>query len=459
MGWCCCDHWENWDSWDGEDFVVAQESQKSQVTHLRNHPSALAWFNASDNAPPPLVERAYIDILEREHWPNPYVSSADDESTTVTGFSGVKMAGPYEYVPPVYWYDLEQRGAAFGFNTETSPGEAVPPLESLERFIPPEDYWPFNPVWRYHTGRGWYMKLGPFTQAIDRRYGEATGIADYAMKSQVIAYDNHRAMFEAYSRNKYLATGVVQWMMNNGWPSMIWHLYDYYLRPGGAYFGAKKSCEMLHVQYSYDDQSIVVVNSYYRDFPGLKVTARVFDFDLNEKSAQETTVDIPADSSTRVFFLPEIDDLTMTYFVKLTLTDAAGDLISDNFYWLSTKPVEFILNFSEQGPRVLQDADMTMLAELPPVALTVSDGSVAEADIPGEETLRATIANPTDALAFCVELRLINGPDGVDVLPITWSDNYFSLLPGEAKTITATYRRVDLNGKAPTLVIGGWNSH
>ena len=62
---------------------------------------------------------------------------------------------------------------------------------------------------------------------------------DFAAKSQIMAYEGIRAMFEAYSRNKYRSTGVIQWMLNNAWPGLIWHLYDYYLRPGGGYFGAK----------------------------------------------------------------------------------------------------------------------------------------------------------------------------------------------------------------------------
>ncbi len=43
--------------------------------------------------------------------------------------------------------------------------------------------------------------------------------------------------------NKYTATGVIQWMLNNAWPSLIWHLYDYYLVPAGGYFGTKKANE------------------------------------------------------------------------------------------------------------------------------------------------------------------------------------------------------------------------
>ena len=139
------------------------------------------------------------------------------------------------------------------------------------------------------------------------------------------AYEAHRAMMEAYGRNKYNSTGVIQWMLNNAWPSMIWHLYDWYLRPGGSYFGVKRACEPLHVQYSYDDRSIVVVNSYYKNFSGLKVAARVFNLDMTEKFSREVTLDVAPDSSVRAFVLPELDGLSRTYFVSLRL-ESAGDL-------------------------------------------------------------------------------------------------------------------------------------
>ncbi len=145
-------------------------------------------------------------------------------------------------------------------------------------------------------------------------------------------------MFEAYGRNKYTSTGVIQWMLNNAWPGLIWHLYDWYLRPGGSYFGAKKANEPLHVQYSYDDRSIVVVNSIYKPFAGMQVRAAVYNLDMTEKFAREATADIAEDSSTRVLTLPEIPGLSATYFVSLTLSDAAGKTVSRNFYWLSTRP-------------------------------------------------------------------------------------------------------------------------
>src|SRR3989442_13274047 len=140
-----------------------------------------------------------------------------------------------------------------------------------------------------------------------------------------MTYDGQRAMFEAYARNKYTSTGVIQWMLNNAWPSLIWHLYDYYLVPAGGYFGTKKACELIHVQYSYDDNPVAVINGTYETLKGAKMTAKNYNIDPKKKASRETTLDVGADSSTKAFDLPKPDGLTPTYFLRLELRDAAGN--------------------------------------------------------------------------------------------------------------------------------------
>lgn len=456
-GWCCCDHWENWWAWNNEDRQVAAESLKNQALTLRNHPSVLAWLNGSDGIPPPDIEQMYNDILAEYRWPDVILSSAKQHISPLTGPSGVKMTGPYEYVPPEYWLADTTRGGAFGFNMETGPGPAVPPIESLKRFLPRDHYWPIDRFWIYHAGRGFYMTLRVFTHGIEARYGAANGIEDYAKKSQIIAYDNHRAMFEAYGRNKYHSTGVIQWMMNNQWPSMIWHLYDYFLRPGGAYFGAKKGCEPLHVQYSYDDRSIVVVNSYFQSFSGMTVTAHVYNFDLTEKYRQEAKLDVAPDASIRVFTIPEIPDLSLTYFIKLYLEDNTGKVVSNNFYWLSTKPTEMAWNLANQSyTPTKSEADLTMLASLPPTKLEVSQTIVPSTV--DDQIMHVRLRNPSSTLAFAIQLRLTRGPGGSDITPVFWEDNYFSLMPGEEREVIVRFKTASLQGLNPTLEVGGWNA-
>ncbi len=454
-GWECCNIWQYFYEWTDETKAVAKASLEDQIYRLRGRPSLASWWNGSDLSPSAEMEKAYINVLKAEDWPNPYQASADEKPSTVTGPTGVKMTGPYDYVPPSYWYIDKDNGGAFGFNTETSPGPAVPNVESIKKFIPAGDLWPFDKVWKLHCGGVPFDQLDPFTSAMNARYGKAKDLADFAMKSQVLAYDGERAMFEAYRRNKYTSTGVIQWMLNDGWPSFIWHLYDYYLSAGGGYYGTKKANQPLHIQYSYDNRSVVVVNALQQAFQGMKASVDVYDFNLTELSSQQQTLDVAPDSSTVVLTIPDPAPTTTTWFVKLSLSDSAGKLVSDNFYWLSTKAVKLDWNNTTfQYTPTLADADMTELDGLPQVAL---DATATNAGSGASRTTTVTVKNPSTSLAFMVELRLDQGAGGGEVLPSTWSDNYFSLLPGEQRQVVASYADADLGGATPSVAVTGWN--
>jgi exo-1,4-beta-D-glucosaminidase len=262
-------------------------------------------------------------------------------------------------------------------------------------------------------------------------------------------------MFEAFRRNRGTATGIIQWMLNNAWPSLIWHLYDYYLRPAGGYFGTKKANAPLHVLYSYDDRSVVVVNESFEARAGLKLEVRLLDFRLKERLAREVPVDVPADGTLRALVLPEVPGLTTTYFLRLRLTDAAGRAQSSNFYWLSTRPD--VLDWAKSEWFVTPQsgyADFSDLSRLPRVTLELSAESDAQG---GEGRTRVRVANPSRSLAFLVRLKVTRGKDGDEVLPVFWEDNYFELLPGERREVVASYRRKDLGGAQPGVEVDGWN--
>jgi len=455
-GWTCCDAWEKWSNWKEEQHKTAAESLRSQIRILRNHPSVFVWLYGSDGPPPANVEKMYLAILKELQWPNPSISSASATATTVTGDSGVKMTGPYEYVPPVYWLTDTKAGGAYGYNTETSPGPAIPPRESLERFIPKEHLWPIDDVWNFHAGGERFTTVNVFTDGLNLRYGTATSLDDYLRKAQAVTYDGERAMFEAYGRNKYTATGVIQWMLNNAWPSLIWHLYDYYLVPAGGYFGTKKAMEPIHVQYSYDDNSVAVVNSTYEGVKGVKVSAKLYNLDATEKGSREGMMNVAPDSSTKAFDLPRVEGLTATYFLQLQLHDAAGKQLSDNFYWLSTKAD--VLDWKHKKDTVYtpqaEFGDLSGLNTLPEVKLEVKSSREEQGSKAG---VRVSVRNPSGSIAFMVHLRVTKGKGGEDVTPIFWADNYFSLLPGEEREVTASYDPLDLNGKDAVLEVGGYN--
>ena len=464
-GWCCCDHWEHWPNWKPQDFVIAEQSLRDQIYRLRGHPSLVAWMNGSDNPPPPDVEQTYLKVEKELLWPNPVISSATAKLAGYSGESGVKMTGPYEYVAPSYWQtdktDSVRQcnpggcGGAYGFNTETSMGPAVPPIESIRAMVGKDHLWPMDDVWNYHAGGGAFKDLHVFSDALNARFGPATSAEDYALKSQLQTYEGVRAMYEAYSRNKYVSTGVIQWMLNNAWPSMIWHLYDFYLRPGGGYFGAKKSMESLHPVYGYDDHSIWVVSSQYTDAKGLKLTAKVLNLDMSEKNSQQATLDAAADSTSKVLTLPDIDGLSPTYFLVLRLEDSAGKLVGSNFYWLSTKPETLDWEKSNWYTTPTSSyADYTALAQLPKVRLNLAHHTEHK----GEEAItHIALENPSKSLAFFVRLKVNKGRGGEEILPVIWQDNYISLLPGEKREITATYRTQELGGAQPVVEVSGWN--
>jgi exo-1,4-beta-D-glucosaminidase len=463
-GWCCCDHWEKWGDWKPEDRTIAAASLADQAMRLRRHPSVLAWLNGSDIPPPADVEQIYLDVLKMSAWARPVLSSATGRKTTVSGESGVKMTGPYDYVPPNYWLEDTKRGGAFGFNTETGPGPAVPPVESLRAMIPAEHLWPADEVWNYHAGSGRFAQLNIFNAALAARYGKPASLEDYVWKSQVMAYEGERAMFEAYRRNPYAATGVIQWMLNNAWPSLIWHLYDYFLRPGGGYFGTRKANEPLHVQYSYDDRSIAVVNSGPREFDRVTMTAKMYDLDLSERFSHESVVGVPAGGVVRAIVLPAPENLSATYFLRLSLRDAAGKLVSSNFYWLSTRPdtLDWEKGNSFYTPQS-SFADFTAMAQTPQAKLEVKSSfrrsavSISSAKR-AEGTIDVTISNPSKNLALFVRARLLRGQQKEEVLPVFWSDGYFELLPGEAKEVRGSFYLKDLRGVAPAISVDAWNA-
>jgi exo-1,4-beta-D-glucosaminidase len=327
----------------------------------------------------------------------------------------------------------------------------------MRRMIPAQDIkWPLDTVWFYHAAGGQFTHLlDKFNTALSTRYGSPTTAEDYTITSQLMTYEGERAMFEAYRRNEYVSTGVIQWMFNNAWPSIYWHLFDWYLRPAGGYFGAKKANEPVHVLYSYDDRSVAVVNSERTRAPlrGVRLRARMLGIDGSEKFSRDTVLDVPPDSSMRVLILPEPAGVSGAYFADLRLTDANGHPLSTNFYWLSTRPDILADTSTWYMTPVKSYADYTALRSMPQAAV---NASARFSNSGGTGTARVTLKNPGKLLAFFLRLQ-VTGRGDEEALPVLWEDNYVSLLPGETRVVTANYRIRDLGGAPPRLVVTGWN--
>ncbi len=455
QGWCCCSRWEHWNDWRPVDYKVAAGSLRDQVRRLRNHASLLAYLYGSDNAAPPRVERMYLGVFKKYHWPNPTVAAASARKTTV-GWTGVKMTGPYQYVAPSYWSLDTHHGGAYGFNTETSPGPAIPLRATLRSFLPADQLWPINDTWLYHAGGGQFKNLHVYNHALDERYGKPAGFDDYVETSQLVAYEGERAMFEAYGEKKYVSTGVIQWMLNNAWPSLIWHLFDYDLRPGGGYFGTREACQPIHIQYDYDTNSVSVVNSRLVNYPRLRAEAEIYTLNLQRRFHRVVNLRSPADSAKVAIKLPTLTDLTPTYFLRLRLIGAGGIVLSRNFYWLSTQPDVFDWPHSTWYYTPLSGfANLRGLRQLPRTRVRVQ--LVRRERVRDQDYLQVVVSNPSPRLAFFLYLKVLRGAQGGDLRPLFWSDNYITLMPHARRRLTVHFAAAALGRQRPVVEVSGWN--
>jgi exo-1,4-beta-D-glucosaminidase len=473
-GWECCDKWEgnvngseSGDKWTAADYPVAKASMAAEAARLRDHPSVISFLIGSDFAPDATIEKNYLDALEAADWPTPVVAAASDNSSPQLGSSGMKMTGPYDWVPPNYWY-AKREGGATGFNSETSAGPDIPTLDTLRRMMTPAELdtlWKNPNAKQYHRSpSSTFGTLKLYDNALTGRYGAPTSLTDYVRKAQLAQYENVRAQFEAYGRDatdtSKPSTGVVYWMFNSGWTSLHWQLMDRYLDQSGAYFGAKKANEPLHVQYSYDDRSVVVVNSRHVSASGLTVRATLFNPDGTQKfdrTVAGVKVDGDGAHGTALTLPASVSGLSTTYLVRLTLTDDTGKEVSRNVYWLSAGPDTLDwANTDWYYTPTTSYADLKGLSSMAqvPVSATASTSSSGETATT-TVTLRNTGSGKTPSLL--TDVHLVDAA-GRPVLPVQWSDNDVSLWPGESATLTATYRTPDLHGSVPRARVSGWNT-
>jgi exo-1,4-beta-D-glucosaminidase len=475
-GWECCDKWESAAQtggapWDASDEKVAAASMASEARLLRNHPSVIGFLIGSDNAPPASIAKMYVDTLHAEDWPLPIVSAAVPQGTEVTGPSGMKMAGPYSWIPPAYWY-ADKLGGAFGFDSEVSAGASIPLLEDLTRMLAPQELealWKYPALRQYHASAAWstFATITPFSDALAKRYGAPKSLEDFVAKSQLENYDNVRAQFEAFNAHMGAAnpsTGVIYWMLNNAWPSLHWHLYDYFLNPAGAYFGASKANEPVHIQYSYDTRAIVLVNHTLAAERGLRASIRVRNLDGSMAYERRLpSIDVAGNSARQAAILPVLTGLSRTYFIELELSSAKGESVSRNVYWLSTQTDE--LDWAHSNwylTPVTQYADLTPLQSLPTATSEVRatmqrEGAIAKVTL--------TVPPSSKAVALFQHVSIKRSAGGELMLPILWSDNDVTLWPGESLTLTArlatsgaeSSTRATPGAATPVVEVSGWN--
>lgn len=438
---------------------------KDTIRMLRNHPSLCFWTGANESRPPSVIDaalRCYIEgtggcggqpLLDgtRIYIPRSTALSND--------FTGQYSDGPYGIQFPGDFFTLQ----SCPINPEVG-SVGTPAVESIRRMMSQPDYDDFpkgtaaNETWTWHT----YM---PYANPDQRQlvpcsgsqptpvadqiaaYGPLKTVDDFCLRAQLTNYMQYRALFEGFLSHmwEYYA-GVFVWKSQNPWTGLRGQLYDWYLDQTGGFYGAKHACEMVHVQLNVDTSKLCVVN--HSATPLANLTAQVTIYNLNAVAlyTQRENFNVAASSTSVGNAVKWPNNLPPVYFVKLQLRDAQNRLLSENFYWESSqKPADY--------------SGLKNLRWITPVAKVqiIQDGD--------EYVLNASVANPvtSNGVAFFIRLKLLKSgaPSGSDnrVLPSFYEDNYFSLLPGEQKSLTIRCAQTDAGARKPELWLEAWNIH
>ena len=437
VGWSC--QWE-WESYCGipeiyhvgciyepKEMDLAARYFEDQVIRLHNHPAVFAWMTGSDCVPVYDLEKRYLETFAKYDY-RPYISSAKSIKSELTGWSGSKMAGPYEYVGPDYWYLDTKNGGAFGFNTETGIGANIPQVESLMKMIPEDQLWPLSKAWDIHctTSTTAMNSMDEVTRTINGLYGEASDLVDYVRKAHALDYDATRAMFEAFRVNVPVSTGIVQWMLNSAWPSIYWQLYDYYGVPAAAYYGTKKGCEPIQLIYNYKDFAVYAVNEGM-EAKDITAVVKVYDGQSNLLHEETKTVASSYRNTVKVFDLAGFQGTS--HFIALEVTNADGSQITDNFYCVGAKPNVYNWDdYTWYYTPVVEYTDLGFAFSQPEAEVEMT---VEEKD----GTYTVTLANKSQYISYMNILKAKDAAGNL-VVPAYWSDNFFSLLPGQTKVVT-----------------------
>ncbi|HWG23980.1 glycoside hydrolase family 2 protein [Actinospica sp.] len=485
----CCDAWGN--DLSGNLLTVATNSALAIGQDEVDHPSVVT-FSWSDNAPGSADAKDTLAAFAQADFDVPVVASAEENSVAPLGDSGEKE-GPYDWVPPDYWYDTTHNqpgdnqtnaGGSWGFDSEQSAGDTIPTLDSINRFLSPAEQrqlWQSPTYNQYHanyeTGHGDYQfgTLYYFDQAMNNRFGTPTGLDQYVEDGQVQNYENTRAQFEAFldhsTNSATPSTGTMYWQMNKGWPSLLWNLYNQDGDQAGSFYGAQEANQNLHALYALDNGTVTLDNLGGTTQSGLSVESKVYNTSgtlLDDQTA--SSVGLGSQQVKNKLLTPKVPatvtskSKASTYFVELTLRQN-GNTVDRNVYWESTYPDKVNWSATLNGQNANSYATMTQYADLQSLnslaAGTVSASNVTTTSKPGpngaDRVADVTLTN-TSAKAVAFFLRTdLRRPDSSEVPSALWSGNDSTLFPGESETVSVTYKAADLAGASPLISLSGWN--
>jgi hypothetical protein len=434
------------------DHVLATAEVIDIVKRYRNSPGIVAWFTANEVIVDEDLYTSTKNAVKTLDPSRPFIPSTNinwdvekltpyikDDLPTGTTDEG---APDYNWNPQSYYFDKVEEVHLQMFRNEMGV-PAIPTYGSLLKFIPSVDpkqtpnlknpIYPLDSIWAEHgawDGKNYCFRA--YDNAIRTLYGNPTTAQQYAQNAQYVNADSYRAMYEAANHRMWdITSGVMLWKLNSCWPDVGWQIYDWFLNPNAAYFFSKKAMEPLHIQMNTNSRQLSIINATHRLQESLSIEAEIIDLNLNVLWKYANIVSVNADSYKEWIAIPKPMNSSPIYFVKLTLKDKNGQLISDNLYW-----------------NCAQHEDFTDLATLPKVKLKKM---VFTSDQGKELKIEVKLKNETNSLSFFNRLKLCKDNTGLEVLPTFWSDNYVTLFPGEERTITAVVAKSDLAGANPLI--------
>ncbi len=492
-GFQCCDAWEVGGSLTQAQQNVLQNSAQTIGTNLRNHPSVFS-FQWSDNQPTATQESVSIaGFTAADFYPQtPLIASAEYKSTPTLGPSGEKE-GPYDWVPPDYWYDtthlgtdstVTNAGGAWGYDSEESAGDTVPTLDSLNRFMSAGDLsnlWQNTKFNQYHLNYEPRCKAGysfgtlcHFDTALSSRYGSWSSLAQYVEKAQAQDYENTRAQFEAFidhaNSTPLPSTGTIYWQMNKGWPSLLWTLYNNDGDQAGSYFGAQEANRSLHALYALDNGTVTVDNLSGSTQPACRWSRRSTAWPARcSMTRPPATSPWPASRCAAACWPRGCQPArSSAYFVELQLATARHARRPQRL--LAVHPGRHHELVHHPGPptgTLSQYSDLTGLQTLPQSSISATASTVTQSGPDGADratTVTITSTSPsTVAFLLRADMRRgttagqeLAGQQRTPVLPLAGQRHH--AVPGESQTLTVTWNSADLQGASPVISVSGWNA-
>jgi beta-mannosidase len=414
---------------DPTDLDTYVANVRDKILRFRNHPSIAVWCARNEGYPPKRIDDALRKLMAELEPTRLYQASS-------TAGRGVYSHGPYCWRPPREFYSFDANDI---FKTEIG-SVSIPTLESIHGMMPEKDWEVIDNDWAEHDLAKGAQRGDKYPQIINERYGQVANLADFARKGQLANYEAFRAMYEGRNAKLFKpCTGVITWMSNPAQPSFVWQIYHHDLEPNASLFAAKKACEPVHIQLNEKTWDVEVINNLPAPVTQSHASLTIYNLDGSTVYQHEFEVQAPPSAETSLGSVEWPANLSAVHFVKLEWHDAAGKMLSDNFYWRALPE---------------QPDNLQALETLPTVTL---EAEVARHDDDGKCLLEVKLHNPGSHIALMTHLQLHRQNSGERVLPVYYSDNYVSLAPGEARTISIEAAASDLQGQTPLVMIDGWN--